>query len=218
MARVEIQIDRAAEEIAAAPGLWAELQEHPWRRQQWMVRNAAKFQQCGFALHVLERSRDCWPHDAAEAHRRACLARAVLCRLPAAQYPGGFLADCEARAHAYRAHAARLLGNLLEAETAFAAAREALERGGGSLDETACVSWLEAELRREQGRFDQALELSHQAARLYRRIGDRERCVEASLLWAEIVEEAGRAREAVALGVSGPHSPGEVDLGGCRGA
>lgn len=197
VARAEQQMTAAAAEMAMAPELWQELQEHPWQRRTWMIRNSSRFQQCGLAIHLLEASRACWNHDASEAENRARLALTCLDQLSSVVYPASLLADYKARAHAFIGNGLRLLGELRKAEHSFVASRSALQIGTGSLDESACVALLEGSLRREQRRFKEALALNRHAARLYRELSDDYGYFVARISEACILGEAGQTGKSI---------------------
>jgi len=119
-----------------------------------------------------ERSAAAAPENPARCRELAHLAVAVAGRVPAGPESEALRADLRALAWAQLGNAERIAGELRAAEGAFRAARDLLERGTGDPIARARVLSLHASLRGDQSRFDEAIELASQAARLYRRAGD----------------------------------------------
>lgn len=84
-------------------------------------------------------------------------------------------ADLRALARGQLGNALRVASDLRAAEEAFETAFEEADRGTGDLLVRARLLSLVASLRSDQSRFDEAVELTHRAARLYRRLGDDHR-------------------------------------------
>ncbi|MGH7339148.1 MAG: hypothetical protein ACREKH_01530, partial [Candidatus Rokuibacteriota bacterium] len=120
------------------------------------------------ALAILDRAQSLWKR---EPRCSLALAETVLGLL---EEPSGsaivdpLRADLEARAHAFRANAQRILDDLWSAEGAFVAAQAALGRGSRDPRERALVLTLLATLRRDQRRFAESLRQCEQAAAIYR--------------------------------------------------
>ena len=94
-------------------------------------------------------------------------------RIPEGAEAQPLRADLRALAAAQLGNAERVAGDLRAAEAAFRAAREQLGRGTGDPLAEARVLSLLASLRRDQSRYEEAVELAKRAAARYRRANDR---------------------------------------------
>jgi len=103
----------------------------------------------------------------------ARLAAATAGRVPAGPESEPLRADLRALAAAQLGNAERVAGDLRAAEAALGAAREQLDRGTGDPLPRARLESFLASLRRDQSRYDEAVERATRAANLYRRAGDR---------------------------------------------
>lgn len=103
------------------------------------------------------------------------LAREVVPWLHSNGYPAEVVDTLALRAQAHRANALRVTGDLRKADTLFKALRKDPRRNSVAVLEVhAELASLEASLRQDQRRFDEADELLHRAAQLSRAAGDVE--------------------------------------------
>jgi len=109
------------------------------------------------------------------------------------------LADLQARAWTRLANAYRITEEFLEAEAAFARARELLRRGSGDLHYLAETAACEASLRSHQRRVTEARELLSRVYRLYLKLGDRHLAGQALLSTGLLSEYTGASRQGVFL-------------------
>jgi tetratricopeptide (TPR) repeat protein len=107
--------------------------------------------------------------------------------------------DLQARAWAEMANAYKVNEEYMEAEGAFARARDLLRRGSGDLYLLAHVAALEASLRSAQRRLAESRELLDGAYRLYLRLGDRHLAGQALFSKGLITEHDGTYPRGVGL-------------------
>ena len=143
-------------------------------RRDRIVRARTRFRSRGLAEALLAEARRRSAQEPEEAEGLASLVPVALRRVadPAGREWAAILTF---RAQALGANALRLAGRLRESEQAFGELRGALASGGiedPSLLAEVCS--LEASLQIARGRLPAARELIRDAARLYRRVGERE--------------------------------------------
>ncbi|HYQ84462.1 MAG TPA: hypothetical protein VEP28_10735, partial [Rubrobacter sp.] len=154
---LEIQIHRARAEAEAC---WKQLQAAPPDRRVFLLRSVRAFQTPAFCVRVCAESRAAAPKDASRALTLANLALYV-----AQHVPGDVRLRCQAYAWAFVANAHRVSGKLPKANTAFARALDLWAAGKVNdpfLSEARFLD-LEASLRRDQRRIDEALDLLERA-------------------------------------------------------
>jgi tetratricopeptide (TPR) repeat protein len=132
--------------------------------------------------------------------RLAESAASVATHIRLEKYPWpGFIADLQARAFAELANAYRVNDRFSEADTTFAKALEALERGTGDLSLQARVLDLFASLRSAQRRLEDAIALQDQVHRLYLEADEQQLAGRALISKGINTRCQGSPREAVAL-------------------
>lgn len=146
-----------------AERLLQQLKRHTRAARRVLVDGAPEFQAWAVCVRLCDESEKRAPHSAREA-----LGWAVLACRAARHAPGGdaFRTRLLGFALAFVANALRVQGRFLRSEKVFAAARRLWDLGAdeaGLLDEGRVLD-MEASLRRDQRRFDQALQLNAQAA------------------------------------------------------
>lgn len=142
--------------------LWQRLQPFPPKARQFMVRMGKEYQTTSFCLHLCDKSEQVAGHAADEALAWARLAREVAQHAPE---EAPFRRRLDGLALGFWASVRRVKGKLRSADEAFARARAQWEAGsdpagrlpGWRLDD------LEASLRIEQDRFEEALALLERA-------------------------------------------------------
>jgi tetratricopeptide (TPR) repeat protein len=200
-ARVVASGKRAAQERAEADQLFAELARHPPARRELLVCNSSRFRRPLLAQRLIDESQSAGLHDPAEAVALARLAIAVIASLGEASSP------CPETVEGLRAKAWSQLGNAWrvsnehsQAESSFARALEVLAAPGrvGLLDR-ACVLDQLASLRRDQRRFDEAIELLDRVAAIYGKLGQRSLIARTLSQKAGVYGEAGQVETEIAL-------------------
>jgi tetratricopeptide (TPR) repeat protein len=148
---------------------------------------------------LLRRSRDALRRDPEEARELAVLAERVAGRVPPA-FGAAIPARLAIRAVAHRANALRVAGEVRRADALWTEihARAAGEPGGDPTDEAELAS-LEASLRADQRRFDEAARLLRRAIHRYRVTGDAEGLARARLQHGRILLLRGRPAEAAGV-------------------
>jgi tetratricopeptide (TPR) repeat protein len=158
---------------ASADELWAELSALPVGEQVRRMGNDRRFAHPELIRQLVEGSRKVRFHDPAKvlhlAHL-ACLA-AESCTASDCGSPER-LADLRSGAWRQYANALRVLGQLREAEAAFARAQRLGQEGTGDPRLRARLLAQMTSLRIFQGRFAEAIQLSDEAGRIYREIGE----------------------------------------------
>jgi len=145
-----------ARELPRAEGYMEELEGLPLQDQISRVHAEKRYQQWGFCQWLLFKAKDAWHNDPAVAHDRSALAVAVAELLDPAYYHPQWLADLQAKAHAYLANAHRILADFSAAEHHFLVAEHKLRQGVGCLAEARVLS-LKASLLIDQYRYTEAL-------------------------------------------------------------
>ncbi|HEX3531314.1 MAG TPA: helix-turn-helix transcriptional regulator [Thermoanaerobaculia bacterium] len=159
----EVRLAHADADRAEAEALWRRLAPRPVAERRRLVEKVATFQVWALAVRLCAKSEDMAPGCAVEALELAELARLVA-RL--AVVPEIWRPCLEGYTVVFIANAHRVGGRLNPAEAAFSEALELLKKGTpgepGLLDEGRVLD-LEASLRRDQRRFDEALSLHERA-------------------------------------------------------
>ena len=190
-----------------AEELWGRLKELGAEKRLAVVRVAEEFQTWALCERVCEESTRAASRNVEEAGSLARLAREIADRV---RGPEGWRHSIQGYAAAHGANPLRVAGELKAADCAFAEAKRLLRSGAdpaGVLD-PGRVLGLEASLRRDQRRFDEALALLDEAAAVGRRperalikkgftlevMGEYERAVETLLQAAPLVDRLGDPR------------------------
>ncbi|HEX7184761.1 MAG TPA: tetratricopeptide repeat protein [Thermoanaerobaculia bacterium] len=174
--RVSLKEALIARERMAARELCEELTQHPTSRQLLLVSNSVRFRNPALCDLLLERSQEA--AFQAEMTRSIDLARLAIVLAETLTEEGCGSAEVRngllMRAWAQLGNAHRLNGEHPEAEQAFEAANTFLgEDGQFGLLDAARVLDLEASLRRDQRRFDEAMDLLDRVVAIYQQLGQR---------------------------------------------
>jgi len=186
-------------ERAAAPGLYAELTQHPLDRHVLLVRNCPRFHTWGFCELLLCRSWEQNFLDPILGERLALLAVEVLDYLNASLYGAESLEDLRARAWGYVANSRRVQADLQGAEEAFSFAFSFLRLGTGDLMERALLLDLKASLLTKQGRFSKALGLLRRSVAIFLELGEKHRAGRVLVGMASVHAFAGESEQAIFL-------------------
>jgi tetratricopeptide (TPR) repeat protein len=156
-----------AKERAQAPGLFVQLIGHPREQRELILRNSSNFRTWGVFELLVERSLEACIKDPDHAEHLASLALLLSDLLDAGYYGLSLIEDLRARAWAFIGNACRLKSDLHRAEESFAVAYGHLQNGTQDSLERAVILDLEASLRRDQRRFDEAEKLLKRAIALF---------------------------------------------------
>jgi transcriptional regulator with XRE-family HTH domain len=151
-----------------APALWERFRACSEPGQLDLAREAAEFQTPGFAELLCEKSRDAAGDSAARALHLAGCAVLVAAAVPGSE---GSRSRLEGYARAHLSNADRVGGDLNQADRTLSRGKELWQAGAGDdpgLLNAARVLHLEASLRRDQRRVDEALALIEEALRIDR--------------------------------------------------
>lgn len=159
---------RVAEERAMAPAQLAELLAMSNVDREVAVATHSQFQTYSLASYTLQRCEKVVSHDPLMAGQLARLARLIAGQADPRNCGGSAaLTDLEAYAMAMEGNAQRVAGDLRLSLSTFADARRVQESGGADPDLSARIDLLEASLRRDLRQFDAALDLLHEAERVF---------------------------------------------------
>ena len=170
------QVERVADERAAAPALLAELMAIPEPERYPSAVADPRFHFYALVCFSLEHAERVLASNPREALGLARLGRLIAPRVDGNTCGGpAALADVEAFALALEASALRSLGNLQLAAELFGGVRAILEQGGADLFLNARTDFLEALVRRDLGEAEKALRLAGRAMRSLVSLGERDR-------------------------------------------
>jgi tetratricopeptide (TPR) repeat protein len=182
-----------------APELFDQISTLPFDEQLSLVRGDESFQTWGFCQLLLKKSLEAAFEDPARAVNFADLAVKISQYLDDAYDPYWVL-DLRAKASAYLGNARRVLGELRSAESAFRDAQGFLaESMTGNTQVEAEVLDLKASLRKDQRRFEEAIELLDRAFALHAEQDDRHRMGRTLIIKAKVLEESGELSSAIEL-------------------
>lgn len=152
--------------------LFEELLCHPPSRQGLLVANSSRFRSRALGEILLEQAQEAVFSDPVRSSELARLA-VTLADLLAREKAGEGIEGLRARAWAQLGNALRVRSDHAGAERLFEVAAGLLESGQVSPLETARVLDLEASLKRDQRRFDEATVLMDRVITIYRGLGQK---------------------------------------------
>jgi tetratricopeptide (TPR) repeat protein len=182
----------------ARQDLWKLRRVPPARRAERIVGARTRFRTRAFAELLVEDCRERVRSEPREAVALLELVPTVLLWIPGA-HEAEWAEVLAVRAAAHRANALRVAGDLPAAERGFEEARRRL--AGAPLARSATyaeVASLEASLRGDQRRFEEAVELLDEAVLVYQEVGEREGLARALIQRAAMRQYRERYDEALA--------------------
>jgi len=185
-----------AKERVEAPGLFVELTRLPVEQQNLLL-NSERFHSWGLLELLLERSLEAGINHPVRGEELGRLAVRLCEHLDAEHYGAALIEDLRARAWGYIGNSYRLRCDFQQADEIFVLAHEHLRKGTQDSLERAILLDLEASLRREQRRFEEAAELLGQLEEYRRGERDEEGLVGTLLSRAIIHEEENEPARAV---------------------
>lgn len=186
-------------ERAEAPGLFVELLKYPSDQRDLVLHNSPRFHTWGVFELLIERSLETTPRDPAHGEELGLLALRLSEYLDANRYGAGLIEDLRARAWAHVGNACRVRSDLRGAEEAFVAAYRHLQTGTKDSLERAILLDLEASLRRDQRRFDEALRLLKRSISIFFDNGQTHRAGRSLVNMSLIHHYAGNPEEGIPL-------------------
>jgi len=183
-------------ELPRAETMLEEIEGETLEEQITRVLEDLPLRQWGFCQRLLAVARGAWRNNPRLAHDRALLAVMVAERLNPEDYHPRWIADLQAKAHAYLANALRILGRFGGAEEELLLAEERLTQGVGSGLAEARVLSLRASLLNDQYRFREALALIAEVERLYLRLKAPVEVARNRLKRAVVLKSLERPRDA----------------------
>lgn len=154
-------------ERAEAPSLFVELMRYPAEQRELFVQNSSRFHTWGVFELLIERSLEVGINHPVKGEELGLLALRLSEHLDAVYYGETLIEDLRARAWAYIGNSFRLRSDLQKADEIFATAYGHLRRGTQDPLERAILLDLEASLRRDQRRFEQAFKLLRRAVAIF---------------------------------------------------
>jgi tetratricopeptide (TPR) repeat protein len=189
------------QEAADAPDLWRHLEPQPYDQQRREIEEDGALQTWALCRLLLRRSLAAAGERPAPAVRLATLGVKVSEHLEDA-YDRNWVLDLRALAFAHLGNALRTAAEHQGADNAFLDAHACLRRSGTGNDRIkAEVISLEASLRRDERRFDEALALCDQAIAIYASgdpdAGDTHLAARSLVQKAHVLEQMGDVEQAV---------------------
>ncbi|MFY9819934.1 MAG: tetratricopeptide repeat protein [Thermoanaerobaculia bacterium] len=163
-----------AKERMEAPSLFVELTRQPVEQQDLLL-SLPRFHSWGLLELLLERSLEAGINHPERGEELGRLALRLSDHLDAGYYGEERIEDLRARAWGYIGNSYRLRCDFQRADEIFASAYEHLRRGTQDSLERAVLLDLEASLRREQRRFEEAFKLLRRAVALFLQSDQRHR-------------------------------------------
>lgn len=189
----------AARELAAAPGLLAELLRHPAERREVLLRNSSRFRSFALCELLLRTSREETFRDAEAGEGLARLALLAADLLEEPRFGARLLEDLRARSWALIGNARRVVSDLRGSEEAFTRAERYLRAGTGDRVDQARLLAYKASLRRHQRRYGEAASLLQRAISMFLESGESHLAGEALVARAIVCKEVGELEEAITL-------------------
>jgi tetratricopeptide (TPR) repeat protein len=188
-----------ARERVQAPGLFVELTGHSEDRRGLVLHNSPRFHTWGLFELLVERTSETSIHSPVRAEELGALALKLSDVLDRDRYGTKLIEDLRARAWAYIGNASRVRSDLHAAEEAFAAAHVHLKAGTGDSLERAILLDLEASLRRDQRRFDEALSLLRRAVSIFLQSDQQHRAGRSLLKIDDVYHHMGNLEKGIPL-------------------
>ena len=183
-------------ELPRAEAMLEELRHLSLEAQIEKVIEDLPYRQWGFCQRLLFEAKRSWHDDPRLARDRALLSVAVAERLLPADYEPRWIADLQAKAHAYLANAFRILAQFRAAEEEFQIAEAKLAEGVGSGREEARVLGLKASLLMDQYRYHEALALLDRVEKIYEDRRERHEVGRIRMQRARVLNALERVHEA----------------------
>ncbi|MBW8876037.1 MAG: tetratricopeptide repeat protein [Acidobacteria bacterium] len=195
--RVETWARTVEAERDEAPDLFVELMGHPAERWDEVLSANPRFHSWGLFELLIERTREMTIRGPAHAEELGLLALSLGDCLDPYRYGAELIEDLRARAWAHVGNACRTRSDLHGAEEALGKAFDHLEKGTGDVLERAILLDLLGSLRRDQRRFEEAVDLLRKAVSTFLKIGDRHRAGRSLVNLATVHYHAGNPEASI---------------------
>lgn len=172
---LEIREVALRRERLEASGLISRFLSLPRARQQLLLLNSQRFRSWGFFELLIRTGWEETFRDPRRAEEVLELALEASQHLDDSFYGSNLLEDMRARVWGYIANTRRARRDFPSSEAAFGEAFQHLDRGTEDPMERAVIFDLEASLRRAEKRFEEAVQLSKRAIRVFRKAGEDHR-------------------------------------------
>jgi tetratricopeptide (TPR) repeat protein len=182
-----------------APQLFVELKGHTPDQQAFLLLNTSRFSTWGLFELLVERASETSISNPVQAEAFGALALRLADSLNSDCYGIKLIEDLKARTWGYVANANRVRSDLYAAEKAFGEADLHLKTGTGDPLERAILMDLEASLRRDQRRFDEALGLLRRAVTLFLQNGQEHRAGRSLLKMDDVYHHMGSFEKGIPL-------------------
>lgn len=180
-----------------APDLFVELMGHPAGRWEEVLAADPRFHSWGLFELLIARSWETTARDPHHAEELGSLALLLSERLDPARYGAELIEDLRARAWAHVGNACRTRSELNGAEEAFDKAFDHLEKGTGDALEHGILLDLLGSMRRDQRRFEVAVDLLRKAVSIFLKIGDRHRAGRSLVKLSIVHNHSGHPEESI---------------------
>lgn len=189
----------ANDRVAAKRQLRELLDRRPENRAPFIAGARRRFRSPVLVELLVTEARTALRRDPTEALALLDLAEQIGRRVSVRTFGEAFVERMRVRVEAHRANALRVAGEIPAADAAWQALHERLARSPlGDVEAEAELASLEASLRQDQRRFDEATQLLTRAKRHYKEAGDREGVAKALIQHGVLCNLRGEAHAAVA--------------------
>jgi tetratricopeptide (TPR) repeat protein len=187
-----------AKERSEAPSLFVELTRLPVEQRELLL-SSVRFQTWGLLELLLERSLEAGINHSSRGEELGVLALRLSEHLDAQFYGEALIEDLRTRAWAYIGNSRRLRSDLKASDEAFLAAYEHFHSGTQDSLERAILLDLEASLRRDQRRFEQAAKLLRRAVAIFLESDERHRAGRSLVNLSTVYHYAGDAERGIPI-------------------
>lgn len=186
-----------AKERTEAPGLFVELTRYPAEQRTLLIQNSTRFRTWGVFELLVERSLETGILNPRSAEDLGFLALHLSNYLDPDRYGTDLIEDLRARAWAHIGNARRVKSDLQGSHEAFAEAHCHLKQGTKDVLERAVLIDLEASLRRDQRRFEEAFRLLRRAVAMFIQNGQRHRAGRSLLKMDDVYHQLGEPEKGI---------------------
>ncbi|HET9228453.1 MAG TPA: tetratricopeptide repeat protein [Thermoanaerobaculia bacterium] len=188
-----------ARERSQAPALFVEITGYGVTQRDLIVRNDPRFRTWGLFELLIERALETAIRDSGYAEELGILALRLSDQLDPQVYDARLIEDYRGRAWAHIGNARRLRSDLRGADEAFEKGDAYLRKGTQESVERAIFLDLNASLRRDQRRFDEATRLLRRAVPIFLQHGHRHRAGRSLVNLSIVYHYAGQPEEGIPM-------------------
>lgn len=192
-------IEQVASEDADADAFLTPILTSPAAFRRANIAGTKSLQTAGVVRKLCRVSRDLRERQPMHSLTLADTAVSIAEQFTSRDYPAALLQELRGNAWLERANVLRYLGRHPEALDALVIAEKAFEGTPVAAFTIALVNYLRAAILVELDRFDEAIRLARQSARVFRQFGEDDRYVHAKLVEASVFFHQNRFGDALAL-------------------